>query len=97
MGNTNVKPFTPSKPGDGLRAFADDAATIPAPLGGNALLGGIVPSLHKVKPVSFKWASLTTKQVQAFCDHIEIPLRARACDAHTFTLLTDSQFIICAS
>ena len=31
-GNTTIKPFIPSKPGDGLRAFADDTTIIPAPV-----------------------------------------------------------------
>jgi len=39
-------------------------------------------------------ASLTAKQVHAFCDRLETLLRARTCDAHTFMLLTDPQSIM---
>jgi hypothetical protein len=34
------------------------------------------------------------KQVHAFCDHVELLIRARVYDAQTFTLLTDPQSIM---
>jgi hypothetical protein len=39
-------------------------------------------------------ASLTPKQVHAFCYHVELLIRARVYDAQTFTLLTDPQSIM---
>ena len=69
-GNTTVKQFTPSKPGDGLRTVVDSTATIPAPPGGDALLSGPVTFLLNVKPVRIEGANLTVKNVNAFCDHI---------------------------
>ena len=39
-------------------------------------------------------ASLTPKQVHAFCDHVELLILARVYDAQTFTLLTDPQSIM---
>jgi hypothetical protein len=42
-------------------------------------------------------ASLTPKQVHAFCDHVELLIRARLYDAQTFTLLTDPQSIMAIS
>jgi len=44
--------------------------------------------------VRLEGASLTTKQVHAFCDHVELFICARVYDAQTFTLLTDSQSIM---
>jgi glycerol-3-phosphate O-acyltransferase len=42
-------------------------------------------------------ASLTPKQVHAFCDHGELLIRVRVYDAQTFTLLTDPQSIMVIS
>ena len=39
-------------------------------------------------------ASLTPKQVHAFCGHVELLICARVYDAQTFTLLTDPQSIM---
>jgi hypothetical protein len=46
-------------------------------------------TLLNTKSVRLEWASLTTKQVHAFCDHVEVLIRARVLDRQIFTLLTD--------
>ena len=63
MGNTAGMPFTTSKPGDGLCAFADDAAVISVAPGIDSLLGDNVPSLLNGKPVRLQVVCLTAKQV----------------------------------
>ena len=47
-----------------------------------------------MKPVRLDGASLTARQVHAFCDHLEVLLRSRVFDPQTFTLLTDPQSIM---
>ena len=78
--------FTPSKPGDGLRAFVDNASV--------TALTAVASTLLNAKAVRLEGASLTPKQVHAFCDHVELLIRARVYDAQTFTLLTDPQSIM---
>jgi hypothetical protein len=85
--------FTPSKPGDGLRAFADNASVTVINPSGDAL-NVIASTLLNAKAVRLEGASLTPKQVHAFCDHVELLIRARVYDAQTFTLLTDPQSIM---
>ena len=80
--------FTPSKPGDGLRALADNASVTVVNPSGDTLTA--VAS----KAVRLECANLTPKQVHAFCDHVELLIRARVYDAQTFTLLTDPQSIM---
>ena len=46
------------------------------------------------KPVRLEGATLTSKQVHAFCDHIYQLVRARVFDSQTFTLLTTPQSIM---
>jgi hypothetical protein len=65
-----------------LRAFAD-----------NASITAINPSGDALTAVAFT-SSLIPKQVHAFCDHVELLIRARVSDAQTFTLLTDPQSIM---
>ena len=88
-----AKAFTPSKPGDGLRAFADNASVMVEPPAGTAL-NAVASTLLNVKSVRLEGASVTSKQVHAFCDHIELLIRSRVYDAQTFTLLTDPQSIM---
>ena len=65
-----VRSFTPSKPGYGLRAFADNAlVTVESPAG-NALTA-VASTLLNAKAVHLEGASLTPKQVHAFCDHVD--------------------------
>ena len=85
-----AKAFTPS---DGLRAFADNASVIVEPPAGTAL-NAVASTLLNVKSVRLEGASVTSKQVHAFCDHIELLIRSRVYDAQTFTLLTDPQSIM---
>ena len=85
--------FTPSKPGDGLRAFADNASVTVVNSSGDALTA-VASTLLNAKAVRLEGASLTPKQVHAFCDHVELLIRARVYDAQTFTLLTDPQSIM---
>jgi hypothetical protein len=93
MGNTASKSFTPSKPGDGLRAFAVEASAT-TQLPANDTLQAVHGALLSVKPVRLDGASLTARQVHAFCDHLEVLLRSRVFDPQTFTLLTDPQSIM---
>ena len=85
IGNTASKSFTPSKPGDGLRAFAVEASA-PTQLPANGTLQAVHGAL-------LDGASLTARQVHVFCDHLEVLLRSRVFNAQTFTLLTDPQSI----
>ncbi len=85
--------FTPSKPGDGLCAFADNASVTVVDSSGDALTA-VASTLLNAKAVRLEGASLTPKQVHAFCDHVELLIRARVYDAQTFTLLTDPQSIM---
>jgi hypothetical protein len=93
MGNTASKSFTPSKPGDGLRAFAVEASAT-TQLPANDTLQAVHGALLSVKPVRLDGASLTARQVHAFCDHLEVLLRSRVFDPQTFTLLKDPQSIM---
>ena len=72
---SSVRPFTPSKPGDGLRAFAGDASVMMESPAGNALTA-VASTLLNAKTVRLESASLTPKQVHAFCDHVELLIRA---------------------
>ena len=85
--------FTPSKPGDGLRAFADNASITVVNSSGDVLTA-VASTLLNAKAVRLEGASLTPKQVHAFCDHVELLIRACMYDAQTFTLLTDPQSIM---
>ena len=85
--------FTPSKLGVGLRAFADNASVIVFNSSGDALTA-VASTLLNAKAVRLEDASLTPNQVHAFCDHVELLIRARVYDAQTFTLLTDPQSIM---
>jgi len=85
--------FTPSKPGDGLRVFADNASVTVVNPSGDALTA-VASTLLNAKAVRIEGASLTPKQVHAFCDHVELLIRAHVYDAQTFTLLTDPQSIM---
>ena len=69
---SSVRTFTPSKPGDGLCAFA-----------GN-VLDAVASTLFKAKAVLLEGASVTSKHVHAFCDHIELLIRSGMNDAQTF-------------
>ena len=71
----------------GLRAFAGDASVTVANPSGDAFTA-VASTLLNAK------ASLTPKQVHAFCGHVELLIRARVYDAQTFTLLTDPQSIM---
>ena len=93
MSITASKSFTPSKPGDGLRAFAVEASA-PTQLPANDTLQAVHRALVSVKPVRLDGASLTARQVHAFCDHLEVLLRSRVFDPQTFTPLTDPQSIM---
>ena len=86
-GSTTMKPFTPSKPGEGLHAFEGDSALSPARPAGDAL-AVVAGAVLGTKPVRLEGATLTSKQVHAFCDHINQLVRARVFDTQTFTLLT---------
>ena len=86
--NTVSKSFTPSKPGNGLRTFAVEASA-PTQPPANDTLQAVHGALLSVKPVRLDGASLTARQVYAFCDHLEVLLRLRVFDPQTFTLLTD--------
>ncbi len=68
--------FTPSKPGDGLRAFADNASVTVVNSSGDSLTA-VASTLLNAKAVRLEGASLTPKQVHAFCDHVELLIRAR--------------------
>ena len=57
-------------------------------------LTAVVSTLLNAKAVCLEGASLTPKQVHAFCDHVELLIRALVYDAQTFTLLTDPQSIM---
>jgi hypothetical protein len=85
-----AKSFTPSKPGDGLRAFAVEATQPPV----SDTLHAVHGVLINVKPVRLDGASLTARQVHAFCDHLEVLLWSRVFDPQTFTLLADRQSIV---
>jgi hypothetical protein len=50
--------------------------------------------LLNVKPARLDGASLTARQVHAFCSHLEVLLRSRVFDPQTFTLLTNPQSIM---
>jgi hypothetical protein len=76
--------FTPSKPGDAVTGINPS---------GDALTS-VASTLLNAKAVSLEGASLIPKQVHAFCDHVELVIRARVYDEQTFTLLTDSQSIM---
>ena len=60
----------------------------------NNTLQAVHGALLSVKPVRLDGASLTARQVHAFCDHLEVLLRSRVFDPQTFTLLTDPQTIM---
>ena len=85
-GSTTVRPFTPSKLGEGLHAFAGDSAVSPARLAGDAL-AVVAGAVLGTKPVR-------SKQIHAFCDHIDQLVRVRVFDSQTFTLLTTPQSIM---
>ena len=89
-----MKPFTPSKPGEGLHAFVGDSAVSTARPAGDAL-AVVAGAVFGTKPVvRLEGATLTSKQVHAFCDHIDQLVRARVFDSQTFTLLTTPQSIM---
>ena len=67
--------FTPFKPGDDLRA---STITVINP-SGNALTT-VASTLLNAKAVRLEGASLTPKQVHAFCDHVELLICARVYD-----------------
>jgi len=55
----------------------------------------ISPAMRSLlSPPTLEGASLTPKQVHAFCYHLELLIRVRVYDAQTFTLLTDPKSII---
>ena len=68
--------FTPSKLGVGLRAFADNASVTVVNCSGNVLTA-VASTLLNAKVARLEGASLTSKQVHAFCDHVELLIRAR--------------------
>ena len=81
--------------GDGLRTFADNASvTLVNPSGD--VLTTVASTLLNAKAVRLEGASLTPKQVHAFCDHVELLIRARVYDTQTFTC-TDPQSIMAIS
>ena len=88
-----MRPFTPSKLGEGLHAFTGDSAVSPARPAGDAL-AVVAGAVLGTKPVRLEGATLTSKQVHAFCDHIDQLVRARVFDSQTFTLLTTPQSIM---
>ena len=92
-GSTAVKPFISSKLGEGLHAFAGDSAVLPARPADDALVV-VAGAVLGTKPVRLDGTTLTSKQVHAFCDHIDQLIRARVFDSHTFTLLTTPQSIM---
>ena len=61
--------FTPSKPGDGLRAFADNASVTVVNSSGDVLTA-VASTLLNAKAVRLEGASLTPKEVHVFCDHV---------------------------
>ena len=69
-GNTTMKPFTSSKPGEGLHAFVGDSAVSTARPAGDAL-AVVAGAVLDTKPVRLEGDTLTSKQVHAFCDHID--------------------------
>ena len=81
--------------GDGLRTFADNASvTLVNPSGD--VLTTVASTLLNAKAVRLEGASLTPKQVHAFCNHVELLIRARVYDTQTFTC-TDPQSIMAIS
>jgi hypothetical protein len=82
--------------GDGLRTFADNASVTLVNPSGDALTT-VASTLLNAKAVRLEGASLTPKQVHAFCNHVELLIRARMYDTQTFTLLTDPQSIMAIS
>jgi hypothetical protein len=82
--------------GDGLRTFADNASVTLVNPSGDALTT-VASTLLYAKAVRLEGASLTPKQVHAFCDYVELLIRARVYDAQTFTLLTNPQSIMAIS
>jgi len=66
-----ARSFTDSKPGDGLLAFADNASVTVVNPSGDALTT-VASILLNAKVVRLENASLTLKQVHAFCDHVEL-------------------------
>jgi hypothetical protein len=76
-----------------LRAFAGNASVIFVNPSGDALTA-VASTRLNAKAVRLEGASLTPKQVHAFCDHVELLIRGRVYDAQTFTLLTDPQSIM---
>ncbi len=57
-------------------------------------LTAVASILLNAKAVRLEGASLTSKQVHVFCDHVELLIRDRVYDSQTFTLLTDPQSIM---
>ena len=57
-------------------------------------LTAVASTLLNAKAVRLEGASLTPKQVHAFCDHVKLLIRARVHDTQTFTLLTDPESIM---
>jgi hypothetical protein len=91
--NTASKSFTRSKPGDGLRTFAVEASAATQPPASDTLQA-VHGVLLNVKPVRLDGASLTARQVHAFCDRLEVLFQSRVFDPQTLTLLTDPQSIM---
>ncbi len=58
------------------------------------MLTAVASTLLNTKAVRLEGVSLTPKQVHAFCDHVELLIRARVYDTQTFTLLMDPQSIM---
>jgi hypothetical protein len=79
-----------------LRAFADNASVTVGNPAGDALTA-VASTFLNAKAVRLEGASLTPKQVYAFCDHVELLICARVYDAQTFTLLRDPQSIMAIS
>jgi hypothetical protein len=79
-----------------FQAFADNASVTVVNPSGDALTT-VASTLLNAKAVRLEGASLTPKQVHAFCDHVDLLIRAHVYDAQTFTLLTDPQSIMAIS
>ena len=87
-----IHPY-PLTPGDGACTPHPTSAVMVEHPTGDAITA-VASTLLNTKSVRLERASLTPKQMHAFCDHAKVLIRARVLDRETFTLLTDPQSIM---
>jgi hypothetical protein len=87
---------TPAANIHSFQALAGNVSVTVVNPSGDALTT-VASILLNAKAVRLEGASLTPKQVHAFCDHVDLLIRAHVNDAQTFTLLTDPQSIVAIS